>query len=113
MTTNYAHGHIAEQHAAAHLKRLGYKIVEINWKTRYCEIDIVAEKSGCIYFVEVKYRQSAAQGLGFDYITPKKLDQMTFAALLWVQAHNRSKEYCLAAIEAAGIDYDVSDLVIL
>ncbi|MCW1907822.1 MAG: YraN family protein [Candidatus Saccharibacteria bacterium] len=113
MTTNYAHGHIAEQYAAAHLKQLGYKIIEINWKTRYCEIDIVAEKSSCIYFVEVKYRQTAAQGFGLDYITPKKLKQMTFAAEFWVQDHNWKSDYYLAAIEVYGDHNLVSELVII
>lgn len=101
--TNYLSGHDAEKLAAEHLKKLGFKIRELNWKTKYCEIDIVAERDKAIYFVEVKYRQNKNQGLGIDYITPKKLNQMRFAAELWVNNYKWLDEYQLAAV---GIDGD-------
>lgn len=96
--SNYTAGHNAEKRAAEYLRSQGFKIRELNWKTRYCEIDIVAEKDKSIYFVEVKYRRNAAQGMGLDYITPKKLQQMSFAAEMWVSNHNWSGDYQLAAI---------------
>lgn len=96
--SNYAAGHDAEKRAAKHLESLGFKIRDINWKTRYCEIDIVAEKNKTIYFVEVKYRRNTAQGIGLEYITPRKLKQMQFAAEMWVQTHTWSGDYQLAAI---------------
>lgn len=96
--SNYVAGHNAEKRAAKYLETQGFKIRELNWKTRYCEIDIVAEKGGSIYFVEVKYRRSAAHGIGLEYITPKKLKQMQFAAEMWVQNYNWSDDYQLAAI---------------
>lgn len=98
MKTNYQTGHDAEKQAARYLESRGFKIRELNWKTRYCEIDIVAEKGGTIYFVEVKYRRNAAHGIGLEYITPKKLNQMRFAAEMWVQNHDWSDDYQLAAI---------------
>lgn len=101
MITNYQSGHSAEVQAAEYLKSQGFKIHELNWKTKYCEIDIVAEKDKAVYFVEVKYRKNQNQGFGIDYITPKKLNQMRFAAEMWVSNHNWSGEYQLAAI---GID---------
>lgn len=96
--TNYAAGHEAEKIAAEYLESRGFGILELNWKTRVCEIDIVAEKDGAIYFVEVKYRRSARQGIGLDYITPRKLKQMKFAAEVWVQQHDWRGGYQLAAI---------------
>jgi Holliday junction resolvase-like predicted endonuclease len=91
-------GREAESKAAGYLKSLGFKIRELNWKTRVCEIDIVAEKDKSIYFVEVKYRRNAAQGIGLDYITDKKLKQMQFAAEMWVQNYGWTGDYQLAAI---------------
>lgn len=102
MTTNYQAGHSAEVSAAEHLKQLGFNIVELNWKTKYCEIDIVAEKDKAIYFVEVKYRKNQNQGFGLDYITPKKLNQMRFAAQMWVSNNRWSGEYQLAAVAIDG-----------
>lgn len=105
--TNYATGHDAEKRAADYLKQHGYKVIELNWKTKYCEIDIVAQKDKTIYFTEVKYRKSTRYGSGLDYITPKKLQQMGFAAEMWVSNHDWQGDYQLAAlaIDAAHIDF--------
>jgi ribonuclease HII len=108
MNSNYQAGHSAELRAAEYLKQQSYKIHELNWKTKYCEIDIVAQKNNAIYFVEVKYRKTDKQGYGLDYITPKKLKQMRFAAEMWVSANHWKNEYQLAAI---GIDKDVITFV--
>jgi Holliday junction resolvase-like predicted endonuclease len=98
MTTNHQAGHDAEQRAADYLASQGFEVVELNWKTRYCEIDIVAKKAKTIYLVEVKSRKNSYFGSGFDYITPKKLGQMRFAAEMWVQNHSWSGDYRLAAL---------------
>lgn len=99
--SNHSSGHAAEAEAVDFLKQHGFKIRERNWRTKLCEIDIIAEKAGAIYFVEVKSRQSGSQGTGLEYITPKKLSQMRFAAELWVSQAEWDGEYQLAAI---GID---------
>lgn len=99
--TNHASGHAAEKSAADYLVKLGFKIIDMNWKTRYCEIDIIAEKDSAIYLVEVKSRQNSSQGYGLDYITPAKIRQMRFAAEMWVSNNDWQGEYQLAAI---GID---------
>lgn len=104
--TNYSAGHAAEKRAAEYLTERGYKIRQLNWKTRWCEIDIVAEKDGAIFFVEVKYRRNTKQGHGLDYITAKKLQQMEFAAELWVSQHRWGGDYALAGLGVDGTDYE-------
>ena len=91
-------GNEAESRAADYLQKHGYKIIERNWRTRYCEIDIVAEKQKVVWLVEVKYRSSTSQGYGYEYITPKKLQQMHFGAEMWVQSNKWHGEYRLAVI---------------
>lgn len=109
--TNFAHGREAEAAAAAYLEKLGYKILSQNWRTRQCEIDIVAAMKKTIYCIEVKYRQNAAQGRGLDYITPKKLQQMHFAAEVWASQNNYHSDICLAAIEVAGPTYQIETFI--
>ena len=96
--TNYQTGHDAEKSAAEYLKVQGYKILELNWKTKYCEIDIVAQKDKRIYLVEVKSRKTLLQGSGMDYITYKKLNQMKFAAEMWVSDNRWDGDYQLAVV---------------
>ncbi len=109
--TSFNTGRQAENVAAEHLKKLGFKILEQNWRTRFCEIDIVAQRNGTIYFVEVKYRINNMQGSGLDYITPQKLRQMRYAAEFWVSKHSWDGDYNLAAIEVAGTDFRVTEFV--
>lgn len=98
MTTNKQAGYDAESRAANYLESEGFEILDRNWHNRWCEIDVVARKGKRVYFVEVKYRRNANQGLGLDYITPKKLKQMAFAAEMWVSDHKWSGEYQLSAL---------------
>lgn len=102
-------GKRAESVVAAYLRERGFVIRDQNWRTKWCEIDVVAEKATCVYFVEVKFRQSIKQGDGLAYITSKKLQQMQFAAELWVQSHSWQGEYCLAVAAVLGEDYTVTD----
>jgi uncharacterized protein (TIGR00252 family) len=102
-------GRQAEDAAAEYLKNNGFKILEQNWRTRWCEIDIVAQKHGRVFFVEVKYRQSDDFGGGLEYITPKKLKQMQFAAEFWVSEHDWSGDYALSVVEITGSGLKVTN----
>jgi uncharacterized protein (TIGR00252 family) len=95
-------GRRAELCVAEYLSDCGYNIVAQNWRTKWCEIDIIASKQGIVYFVEVKYRKLTVWGDGLDAITDKKLQQMTFAANLWVQTQGWSGDYRLMAVSVYG-----------
>lgn len=110
--TNYQTGHDAEKQAAKYLVKQGFKIRELNWKTKFCEIDIVAEKDKTIHFVEVKSRKNSYQGTGLEYITPKKLKQMSFAAEMWVQGSGWPGDYQLSAISIDAEDITFIDSLV-
>lgn len=80
-------GDSGEDEAARYLHANGHEIVARNWRTKYCEIDIVSKHRGRIYFTEVKYRKNARYGGGIAAVTPAKLKQMTFAAELFLHNH--------------------------
>jgi len=104
-------GRQAEAAAAQYLGQRGYKILEQNWRTRWCEIDLVAERAGVIYFIEVKYRRHTNQGGGLAALTPRKLKQMDLAARLWVSTHDYDGDYELAAVEVGGPDLGVTAFI--
>ena len=93
-------GRIAENIAADYLRSIGHRIVVQNWKTKFCEIDIISDHNGVIHFTEVKYRASNRQGDGLDAITPRKLRQMRFAAEIYLNQHfpNGAPESRISAI---------------
>ena len=80
-------GNAGEQAAADWLVADGHEIIARNWRTRYCEIDIVSSKDDTLHFTEVKYRKNDNFGGGLAAITAKKQRQMRFAAELFVAKH--------------------------
>lgn len=96
-------GDRAEDEAANYLVRLGHSIVARNWKTKYCEIDIVSRKGDTLYFTEVKYRKNSNQGGGLAAITPKKLNQMRYAAKFYAHSNKlRDTNLVTSAISLTG-----------
>ena len=82
----------------------GHEIVARNWRTKWCEIDIVSRRGGKLYFTEVKYRKNTVHGDGLAAITPRKQRQIRFAAELFL-AQNPQFGKCevhLLAADASG-----------
>lgn len=88
-----ATGKAAEDVVASYLLKHGFAVIEQNWKTRWCEIDIVAGKNQVVHFVEVKYRRTTKHGSGLDYVTPTKAKQLRRAAEFWVHEHAWEGDY--------------------
>lgn len=109
--TSTQSGRAAEDVAASFLVQKGFDILEQNWRRRSCEIDIVARKDKAMYFVEVKYRFSDSQGTGLDYITAGKLQQMEYAARMWIAENKWDDDYYLSAIEVAGAEFVVTEFI--
>lgn len=95
-------GREAENSVAEQLKKQGYLLIEQNWRTKWCEIDLIMSKKRVVYFIEVKYRSSDKYGSGLEYITPKKLQQMRFAAEMWLSCSNWVGGSQLAVAELTG-----------
>ena len=103
-------GRQAEAVAAQWLISHHFSIITKNWRSRFCEVDVIAQKNGCLYFVEVKYRSSNNQGGGLDYITNKKLGQMEFAANLFMAKYKLPNSYQLCAL-SVGPKFEVEEFV--
>jgi uncharacterized protein (TIGR00252 family) len=80
-------GYAAETVAAEFLLARGHEILARNWKTKFCEIDIVSSRQKILYFTEVKFREKANYGDGLAAITPKKLMQMRKSAEIFLSRH--------------------------
>jgi uncharacterized protein (TIGR00252 family) len=106
-------GRRAESTAAQYLEQQGYTIVVQNWRTRWCEIDIVATKRKTVYFFEVKYRKSANWGDGLDAVTAKKQQQMQFAAEVWTTEKKWRSGAQLGVIAMTGEPPQVTTVILL
>jgi ribonuclease HII len=95
-------GDKAEAMVEQYLVGLGHAIVARNWRTKYCEIDIISKFKETLYFTEVKYRRSDLQGGGIAAITPKKQQQMSFAAEFYAAKLGQGAALRLAVADVTG-----------
>lgn len=66
-------GTTGEQYAAEYLLKLGYTILERNFRIRLGELDIIAQKNNTIYFCEVKTRIGDFHGKPYEAVTYRKM----------------------------------------
>ena len=84
MTLPDGFGLNAEEAAVKHLQKIGYQIVDRNFKTRHGEVDIIANEGNTLVFVEVKARNSTRFGSPAEAITPQKLLRIERAAIAYM-----------------------------
>ena len=81
-------GKAAENAAAKFLAAQGYKILQRNYKTKFSEIDIIAEDKGVLCFVEVKARHSDMFGGPSEAVSQSKQRQISKAAICYLKESN-------------------------
>ena len=69
---NVRRGRKGERAAVRFLKKQNYKILAKNWNFGRYELDIVAQKDGCIVFVEVRGRSENCFQNGYYSVNYKK-----------------------------------------
>ena len=74
-------GKIGEDLARKFLEGKEYKIIEQNYKTKYSEIDLVAQKNNELVFVEVRTKIGENFGTPEDTLNNKKLSKVRYNAI--------------------------------
>lgn len=72
MNLNKDIGKYGESIANSYLRDLGFSILEENFRNRFGEIDIIANKNNLLIFVEVKTRFSKSYGTPSESVTKSK-----------------------------------------
>ena len=104
-------GRIGEDIAALFLQLKGYRIVGQNIRTRASELDIVAEKSGCLVFAEVKLRGPGHVSLPVEAVDWRKRGHMVRGAAQFL--HGRSPEsYNTARFDVVSVSWTREKLVV-
>jgi putative endonuclease len=86
-------GQWAEQEAVKLLLQKGYQIVQLNYFSRFGEIDIVAESHQELVFIEVKARTSKQMGHAFEAVNVSKQHKMIKTALKFLQEYPQYEQY--------------------
>lgn len=85
-------GKAGENHIAKLLKKQGYRILELNYHSRFGEIDIIAERAPYIVFVEVKTREKGSMVSPWEAITPAKQRKLILTAGSYLSTHPTSAQ---------------------
>jgi putative endonuclease len=73
-------GRIGEALGKTFLAEQGYKILHVNWKHSYYEIDIISVKNDVLHFIEVKTRRGQRFGLPEEGVDEKKMEKILTAS---------------------------------
>lgn len=84
MSTHLETGRIGEAEACRFVKEIGYKILEVNWRYKHLEVDIIAMDNDILVFIEVKTRKSTRYGLPFEAVNYHKQQKLNRAANLYI-----------------------------
>jgi putative endonuclease len=98
-------GKLGESIASDELRRRGYAISAIRYRTRFGEIDIVSSLGNVVVFVEVKARRSRAYGGAAEAVSPRKRRRIAAMALDYLAWAGRLESPCrfdVVAIDGIG-----------
>lgn len=93
-----ARGRWGEDRAATEYRRLGYTVLDRNWRSPTGELDLVVERDGIVVFSEVKTRRSDRYGPAAAAVGPKKQRTIHRLATEWLVEHRPARR---------GIRFDV------
>jgi putative endonuclease len=101
-------GKLGEELAADALRSLGYAILASRYRTRYGEIDIIAQDQETVVFVEVKARRNAQFGTAAESVTDWKQRRIIAMAQDYLNRVNRTETPCrfdVVAIDGLGTSH--------
>lgn len=70
--------------AAEYLRKKHYKIIAAGFRSRFGEIDLIAQDKKYLAFVEVKLRKTADFAKAMEYVDRRKQDKIRVTASLYL-----------------------------
>jgi putative endonuclease len=104
-------GDLGERHALEHYERLGFRLLDRNWRSRRGEIDLVVCDGSATVFAEVKTRRAG----GLDptlALTRDKRRRMRSLAAAWLREHPDRRPTRALRIDAVAIVLDAHGALI-
>ena len=104
--SNRDFGRAGENQAVEYLDKKGYEILVQNYRCRFGELDIVAEKDGALCFIEVKTRSSVEHGAPCEFVDHRKRLHIRRCAWAFMEDMKKGR---LQSHGSAGKKYDTSE----
>ncbi len=102
-------GRMGESLACAWLTLHGYEIVERNYRSRFGEIDIIANRRGTLYFIEVKTRERGMIAPPSSAVDLYKQQKIIKTAAQYM-TYNEADDYSFDVVEVvkSGLFYKIN-----
>ena len=81
-------GKLGENLAAEFIRKLGYVILQTNYRCPEGEVDLVARHEDCLVCVEVRAKRGREFGSPEESITPAKMEKLRRVAAHYRQPHD-------------------------
>ena len=104
-------GRLGEAFAAAHLERLGLRVIARGFRTRFGEIDLIAGDARVLVFCEVKTRREGS-GSPWDALTEAKQGQVRSMARAYLAAVPERPRVAELRFDAIGVTIDRGDRLV-
>ena len=91
MVNKRALGGEKEKLAASYLQKQGLSIIQMNYRCKIGEIDIIAREKDCLVFCEVKYRKNEDFGHPLEAVNFKKQHKITQTARYYMVTNKISE----------------------
>jgi putative endonuclease len=91
-THNQILGVRGERIAERWLQRKGWRVLQRRFRDGHRDVDLIAERSGTIAFVEVKARSGAEFGTPVEAVDWRKRRELVRSARMWISRHGQPGE---------------------
>ena len=84
-------GKWGEAKAAEFLRKKKYILLGVNYRTKFGEVDLIAENKNTVVFVEVKLRKNDIFGKPEQFVTKAKQHKINLSARVWLARNPTDK----------------------
>ena len=84
MNSHIELGRVGEKFACKEIEKLGYRILERNYRSKLGEIDIIAMDGDVLVFIEIKTRSSSID-YAKEAVDSKKIKKLQILALSYIK----------------------------
>ena len=106
-------GRLGEELASRRLQRLGYEILEMNYRCALGEIDLVARDGDVLVFVEIKTRKNRPLGEAKEAVHRRKQIQLSRIALAYLKSKNLWGTKARFDVVAVGVGEEKEEIEVI
>ena len=94
MGRNNIVGSWGENVAADYLIKKKYRLVSMNYRCRFGEIDLIVSNREYLVFVEVKLRKTDKFASAYEHVDPRKQNRIRTTAEIFLSEYQSKKSLC-------------------